>query len=57
VTDAEKHEWCRKRGYPHAVFLPRSLYKEAERQGYDMRYFVIQKLLPVTTGKQVPKKK
>ena len=47
MTDAEKHVWCQKRGYPSAVFLPESLYWKAERQGYDMRYYVIVKPIPL----------
>lgn len=46
MTDDEKHEWCRERGYPHAVFLYPHLYQEAERQDYDMRYYVKTKMMP-----------
>lgn len=49
MTDAEKHEWCRKRGYPSAVFLPPSLFDAAEKEGHDMRWFVKQRPIPVTT--------
>lgn len=49
MTDDEKHEWCRKRGAPSALFLPEPLYREAERQGYDMRYYVIQKPIPISS--------
>lgn len=47
MTDDEKHSWCHERGYPSAVFLPESLYRIAERQGYDMRYYVITKPIPI----------
>lgn len=46
VTDDEKHEWCRKRGYPSAVFLPPSLFDAAEKSGYDMRWYVKQQKIP-----------
>ena len=46
MTDDEKHKWCRKRGYPSAVFLPVSLYRKAEREGCDMRYYVIVQQIP-----------
>lgn len=49
VTDEEKHAWCQKRGYPHALFLPASLYAQAERNGGDMRWYVIQKPMPHMT--------
>lgn len=46
MTDAEKHEYCQKHGYPHAVLLPPSLYREAEKRGVDMRIYVEQKPMP-----------
>jgi len=45
-TDDEKHAEARKRGYPHAVFLPPSLYRLAEQAGYDMMLYVEQKPIP-----------
>jgi hypothetical protein len=48
VTNAEKHEWCQKRGYPSAVFLPPSLYDKAEKEGYDMRWYVKQQPIRLT---------
>ena len=45
VTDEQKHMWCRKRGYPSAAFLSPSTYAAAVRQGHDMRYYVIQRML------------
>lgn len=48
VTDAQKHAWCQRRGYPHAVFLAPRLYADAEANGYDMRWYVINKPIPTT---------
>lgn len=47
VTDVEKHAFVQRRGYPHAVFLPATLYAAAEKAGYDMRYYVINKPIPL----------
>jgi hypothetical protein len=49
VTDAEKHAWCQKRGYPHALFLGSNLYAAAEHEGLDMRWYVLQKPMPRMT--------
>jgi hypothetical protein len=46
MTDREKHDYCFKRSGRAATFLPPSLYEEAERQGYDMRWYVKQQLTP-----------
>lgn len=46
MTDDEKHAFCRERTGFSAVFLPPKLYEEAERQGYDMRYYVKQQPIP-----------
>ena len=51
LTDEEKHAWCRRRGYPSAVFLPPALYDAAEREGYDMRYHVKQQPIPLIKEK------
>lgn len=48
MTDAEKHEWCQKRGYPSAVFIYPWLYHAAERAGFDMRQYVMIKPIPET---------
>jgi hypothetical protein len=55
MTDEEKHAFARKIGYPHAVFLPRSLYLKAERAGYDMSVYVMVKPIPMT--KTPPRKR
>ena len=46
LTDEQKHAEARKRGYPSAVFLPASIYRMAEQQGYDMTLYVVTKPLP-----------
>jgi hypothetical protein len=43
VTDEEKHAWCMKRTGCGAGFLSPSMYAAAERNGNDMRQYVIQK--------------
>ena len=52
TTDNQKHEFCRKRGYPSAVFLPEWLYRAAESEGYDMRFYVILRPIPLLERNQ-----
>jgi hypothetical protein len=53
MTDDEKHEFCRERTGFGAVFLPPTIYEAAERAGYDMRFYVMQKSMPVTDSYRV----
>lgn len=53
MTDSEKHERARKMGYPHAVFLPQSLYELAERSGINMDFYVIQKPIALPQHQRV----
>ena len=46
MSDKEKHERMRKRGYPSAIFLPENLYRRAEAEGIDMTPYVILKPIP-----------
>lgn len=47
LTDAEKHVFAQRRGYPHAVFLWPSIYDRAKAAGYiDMRLYIRQKPMP-----------
>ncbi len=48
-TDDEKHAFCiRRRGY-YATFLTPSMYKMAEETGQDMRWYVINKPIPIAS--------
>lgn len=50
MTDEEKHADCIKRtGFP-CTFIPPNLYDDAERDGYNMRDYVKQRMLPLTPG-------
>ena len=46
VTDEEKHAWCKKRTGLGAIFLTPSMYAAVEREGMDMRMYVIQQPMP-----------
>jgi hypothetical protein len=48
MTDDEKHEFTRLHTGFNAVYLPPSVFAAAERAGYDMRYYIVQKSMPVT---------
>jgi hypothetical protein len=41
VTDEEKHAWCLRRTGYRAGYLAPLTYAKAERDGQDMRYYVI----------------
>jgi hypothetical protein len=55
-TDTAKHLLAKKRGKPHAVFLTPTMYGEAQRQGFDMLDYVIQKPIPVDEPPQPSQK-
>ena len=46
VTDEQKHAWCLKRNGYGAAFLSPSAYAAAERNGNDMRQYVINRPMP-----------
>ena len=46
VTDEQKHAWCKRRTGLGAIFLTPSMYAAVEREGMDMRMYVIQKPMP-----------
>jgi hypothetical protein len=48
VTDEEKHAFCIRRWGFCATFITAALYEQAEREGIDMRRFVIQRPMPIT---------
>lgn len=57
VTDEEKHAWCKKRTGLGAIFLTPSMYAAVEREGMDMRRFVIQKPMPEEPMGRTPRKR
>ena len=48
-TDKQKHAWCMERTGFCAAFLTPRTYAAVERDGMDMRYYVIQKPISRTT--------
>jgi hypothetical protein len=50
MTDEEKHEFCLRTTGFHAVFLPPSIYDQAERSGICMKYYVRQQPIPKPTA-------
>ena len=56
VTDEQKHAWCKKRTGLGAIFLTPSMYAAVEREGMDMRMYVIQKPMPETETEADPYK-
>lgn len=53
VTDDEKHAFCRERTGFIATILPRSLYNAAEQAGFDMRWYVYAKPVPIPSSSPV----
>lgn len=47
MTDEEKHAFCKERNCMGPVFVGPLLYAELERMGYDMRWYVIQRMMPI----------
>lgn len=47
--DRREHEFARRLGWPHAVFLPPSLYDRAKASGIDLRGYVRQRPIPLVS--------